>query len=72
MTASDLPDLERDLPTNPEDVAALRRARRDSAMSPVQIAEAQRRIGAPTATELRSRRCMHGEPFTLNGDPIQA
>jgi len=66
VTASELHDLERDLPTTPEDVAALRRARRDSAMSPQQIADAVRQFESPTYAELRERPGLRGEPFTLS------
>ncbi len=65
MTASDLPDLAADLPTQPEDVAALRRARRASAMSGREIVDAVRQIGGATAAELRARPVFRGEPFTL-------
>lgn len=68
MTASDLRDLDRDLPTSPEDVAALRRARRDSAMTPQQIADAVRQFKSPTFAERRARPGQRGEPFTLRED----
>lgn len=65
MTASDLQDLAADLPTQPEDVDALRQARQASAMSGGEIADAVRQIAGPTPAELRARPVFRGEPFTL-------
>lgn len=65
VTVSELRDLDKDLPTTPEDVAALRRARRDSAMSPQQIDDAVRQFGDSTFAERRARKGLRGEPFTL-------
>ena len=59
-------DLERGLPTTPEDVAALRRLR---SLSPVATADYLRFMAAlkpPTWRWLRSRRGPSGEPFRLD------
>ena len=68
MTASDLTDLGKDLPTSPSDVEALRRARNASWMSPADIVAALEQFGTLTPNELRSRSGPRGEPFRLPGD----
>lgn len=64
---SEVLDLERDLPTTPADVAALRRAR---AAAPLDFAGYLRFLAAwpsPPTEALRSRRGPHGRPFELAG-----
>lgn len=65
MKASDLRSLAADLPTTPADVAALRRARDASHMSPADIAAALEQLGTLSPERLRSRPGPRGEPFTL-------
>ena len=61
----DLPDLEKDLPTTPEDVEALRRARAASAMTPADFVRALEQLGTLSPEELRARPVLRGEPFVL-------
>ena len=65
MTASDLSNFEADLPTTPADVAALRRARDASRMTPADIVAALEQLGTLPIGELRSRPGPQGEPFLL-------
>lgn len=65
MAASDLANLEADLPTTPSDVEALRCARDASRMSPADIVAALGQFGTLTPAELQSRRGPRGEPFVL-------
>ena len=59
-------DLERDLPTTPEDVAALRRLRRHSAMDLDSYFRFLRSFPAATVQELSARKGPRGhEPFAL-------
>ena len=59
-------ELDRDLPTTPEDVAALRRAREASErLSPSEYSDFLRALGKPSIEELRRRRGPHSEPFEL-------
>lgn len=59
-------DLERDLPTTPEDVAALRRSRaRAGVRTPEQFAALLAAVGHAPVAELRKRRGPRGEPFEL-------
>lgn len=62
--AADL-DLERDLPTTPEDVAIQRRLRRRQRLSPEEFAAFLESLGPRPYEELRARRGPRGEPFTL-------
>ena len=59
-------DLEKGLPTTPDDVAALRRIRRSG---PILTSEQYFRLLAalpqPSAEDLRRRRGPRGEPFRL-------
>jgi len=57
-------DLERDLPTTPEDVAALRRLR-DLPVSPAEYEELLRACGDASPEELARRQGPRGEPFEL-------
>jgi len=57
-------DLERDLPTTPEDVAALRRAR-SLEVSPAEYEELLRACGDASPEELARRPGPRGEPFEL-------
>jgi hypothetical protein len=57
-------DLERDLPTSPADVAALRTHRPD-AMTWGRYLEFLARLPQPTIDSLRRRPPTTGEPFTL-------
>lgn len=57
-------DLERDLPTTPEDVAALRRVR-DLPVSPAEYEELLRACGDASPEELARRRGPRGKPFEL-------
>jgi hypothetical protein len=59
-------DLERDLPTTPEDVAIQRRLRRRQRLSPEEFAAFLETLGSRPYEELRSRRGPRGEPFTLD------
>jgi hypothetical protein len=61
----DLPNLERDLPTTAEDVAALARLRHPRPPTPEAYLEFLRQLGDPPAEVLRRRRGPRGEPFTL-------
>ncbi len=65
MTASDLSNLAADLPTTPADIAALRRARDASRMTPADIVAALEQFGTLSISELRSRPGPQGEPFQL-------
>jgi len=56
--------LERDLPTTPEDVAALRRLR-DLPVSPAEYEELLRACGDASPEELARRQGPRGEPFEL-------
>lgn len=60
-------DLERDLPTTPEDVAIQRRLRRRQRLSPEEFAAFLDALGSRPYEELRARRGPGGEPFTLDG-----
>lgn len=66
--ASELRNLDADLPTTSDDVRALRAAREGSAMSPEQIARTLTQLGHPPAAELRARRGPRGESFTLTDE----
>ncbi len=57
-------DLERDLPTSPEDVAALAAARRIP-VSPAAYEQFLRSLGDLPYEELLHRRGPRGEPFEL-------
>jgi hypothetical protein len=57
-------DLERDLPTTPEDVAVLRRLR-NQPVTPAQYAELLRAMGDASYEELARRPGPRGEPFEL-------
>jgi len=59
-------DLERGVPTTPEDVAALRRARRLPTLSTEDYLRFLARLPLPSPEALRSRRGPRGEePFKL-------
>lgn len=57
-------DLERDLPTTPEDVAVLRRLR-DRPVTAEEYAALLRAMGHASREELARRRGPRGEPFEL-------
>ena len=57
-------DLERDLPTTPEDVAVLRRLR-NPPVTPEEYAELLRAMGDASYEELARRPGPRGEPFEL-------
>lgn len=63
--ASELEDLERDLPTTPEDVRALRRARQDSRMTATEIVRTLAQLPPVDPAWLRDRPGPRGEPFRL-------
>jgi hypothetical protein len=59
-------DLDRDLPTSPEDIAALRRLRSLPGLDFDQYLHFLSSFPPPSNEELRSRRGPHGdEPFVL-------
>ena len=62
---SELLDLERDLPTTPEDVAALRRARQPVRLDTAAYLRFLASLPAPPGLDLRARRGPGGEPFDL-------
>lgn len=71
--ASELLNLEADLPTTPEDVRALRAAREGTAMSVAQIAEASMQLDDLAESARWARSGPRGEPFTLpDGSRIDA
>jgi hypothetical protein len=61
---SDLLDLERGLPTTPEDVEALRRVRRARRLATEAYLRALARL-SPPPDELRRKRVYGGEPFRI-------
>ena len=69
MRSSDSPeplDLERDLPTTVEDIAALRRLRNRPRLSLEEYLAFLRSLGSPPASGLRSRKGPRGDrPFDL-------
>ena len=59
-------DLEKGLPTTPEDVAALRRLRRSGPiLTPEEYFRFLAALPQPSADDLRRRRGPWGEPFRL-------
>ena len=60
-----LTHLERDLPTTPEDIAVLRRLRREVALSPAEYEAFLEAFPEPPAEAMRARRGPRGEPFEL-------
>jgi hypothetical protein len=62
--ASEPLDLERGLPTTPEDVAALRRASHN-AVPDAELVRFLANFPPPTREELRRKPGPHGEPFRL-------
>ncbi len=67
---SRLLDLDRGLPTTPEDVAALRRARERSALDMVAFLRALASLPQPRWETLRARPGPHGEPFELTSSGV--
>lgn len=68
MSEKSLPpllDLERDLPTTEEDVAALRRARADLSLSPEAYETFLAAFDPPSYEELLARKGPRGAPFEL-------
>lgn len=61
----ELLDLERDLPTTPEDVAALRRAREVVRLDSTGYLRFLASLPATPGLDLRNRRGPRGEPFDL-------
>lgn len=58
-------DLERGLPTTPEDVAALRRLKSRQALTTREFLRFLASLKPPTVQALRSRPGPRGEPFRL-------
>ena len=58
-------DLERGLPTTPEDVAALRRLRSHAVVATPDFLRFMAALEPPTYLALRARRGPRGEPFRL-------
>jgi hypothetical protein len=58
-------DLERGLPTTPEDAAALRRLRLQAAIATPDFLRFMAALEPPTYLALRARRGPRGEPFRL-------
>lgn len=58
-------DLERGLPTTPEDVATQRRLRGELRLSPEEYKQFLERLGPRPYEELLARKGPRGEPFTL-------
>ena len=63
--SADLLDLDRDLPTTPEDIAVLDRLRYGRRLTFDQYLECLAALGVLSAAELRSRRMPGGVPFDL-------
>jgi hypothetical protein len=62
----ELLDLERDIPTTPDDVAALRRAGLPGPVDLEAYIRFLERLGSPSPSQLRSRRGPRGDrPFEL-------
>ena len=57
--------LDRDLPLTDEDIAVLRRLKRDVALSPAQYERYLEQFGHAPVEELRKRPVFRGEPFEL-------
>jgi hypothetical protein len=66
---SELLDLDRGLPTTPEDVAALRRLRFHSPVTTREFFRFMAALEPPTYLALRARPGPRGEPFRLPGGP---
>jgi len=62
---SELLDLDRGLPTTPEDVQALRLARRSRRLSTEDYLRALKRMRPPAEPERPRQRVFGGEPFRL-------
>lgn len=62
---SDPLDLERGLPTTPDDVAALRRLRQPRAISTKELLRFLALLGPPSYEALKARSGPRGEPFRL-------
>lgn len=60
-----LTSLEQDLPTTAEDVAVLRRLRREVALTPEEYQEFLRAVPQPSPEAIRARKGPRGEPFEL-------
>jgi len=58
-------DLERGLPTSPEDVVALRRLREGAVVSQAEYFRFLSRLPPPRLADLRARKGPRGEPFRL-------
>lgn len=58
-------DLEKGLPTTPEDVATQRRLKRELRISPEAYKAFLEMLGPRPYEELRARKGPRGEPFTL-------
>ena len=65
--SGDVLDLDRDLPTTAEDIAALNRLRYGRRLTFDQYLECLAALDAPSPARRRSRRAPGGEPFQLPG-----
>ena len=66
--SGDALDLDRDLPTTPEDIAVLDRLRYGRRLTFDQYLECLAALDAPSAARLRSRRVPGGAPFDLTAE----